>query len=104
DSHEVVGSQGGDADQVSGHLAHIAEPKVLWSRVPSDRVDRTGQVIGQRFRIDALIRHRAMADVYPPRDLETGVDIALKVLKKSLARDPAIQQRFAREADVQAKL
>jgi serine/threonine-protein kinase len=67
-------------------------------------VDRTGQVIGQRFRIDALIGHGAMADVYRARDLETGGDIALKVLKKSVARDPEVQQRFAREADVQAKL
>jgi eukaryotic-like serine/threonine-protein kinase len=67
-------------------------------------VDRTGQVIGQRFRIDALIGHGAMADVYRARDLEAGHDIALKVLKKSLSGDPAIQQRFAREADVQAKL
>jgi serine/threonine-protein kinase len=67
-------------------------------------VDRTGQVIGQRFRIDALIGRGAMADVYRARDLETGGDIALKVLKKSLSGDPAIQQRFAREADVQAKL
>jgi serine/threonine-protein kinase len=67
-------------------------------------VDRTGQMIGQRFRIDALIGRGAMADVYRARDLETGHDIALKVLKKSLSGDPAIQQRFAREADVQAKL
>ncbi|HSR99138.1 MAG TPA: serine/threonine-protein kinase [Kofleriaceae bacterium] len=72
--------------------------------MPSDRVDRTGQVIGQRFHIDALIGHGAMADVYRARDLETGGDIALKILKRSLAGDPAIQQRFAREADVQAKL
>jgi serine/threonine-protein kinase len=61
-------------------------------------------VIGQRFRIDALIGHGAMADVYRARDLETGGDIALKVLKRSVAGDPSIQQRFAREADVQAKL
>jgi eukaryotic-like serine/threonine-protein kinase len=67
-------------------------------------VDRIGQVIGQRFRIDALIGRGAMADVYRARDLETEGDIALKVLKKSLSSDPSIQQRFAREADVQAKL
>jgi serine/threonine protein kinase len=67
-------------------------------------VDRTGQVIGQRFRIDALIGRGAMADVYRALDLETQGHIALKVLKKSLAGDPSIKQRFSREADVQAKL
>ena len=45
-----------------------------------------------------------MADVYRALDLEGGGQIALKVLKKSLSGDPSIQQRFAREADVQAKL
>jgi eukaryotic-like serine/threonine-protein kinase len=72
--------------------------------VVSDRVDRTGQVIGQRFRIDAVIGRGAMADVYRAHDLEGGGQVALKVLKKSLSGDPSIKQRFAREADVQAKL
>jgi serine/threonine-protein kinase len=67
-------------------------------------VDRTGQVIGQRFRIDALIGRGAMADVYRALDNETSTQVALKIMKRSLAGDPAIQQRFRREADVQAKL
>jgi len=45
-----------------------------------------------------------MADVYRAHDLDGGGQVALKVLKKSLAGDPSIKQRFAREADVQAKL
>ena len=45
-----------------------------------------------------------MADVYRAHDLESGGQVALKVLKRSLAGDPSIKQRFAREADVQAKL
>jgi eukaryotic-like serine/threonine-protein kinase len=72
--------------------------------VQSDRVDRTGQVIGQRFRVDAVIGRGAMADVYRAVDLDTQVDVALKILKRSLSGDPAIKQRFSREADVQAKL
>jgi eukaryotic-like serine/threonine-protein kinase len=67
-------------------------------------VDRTGQVIGQRFRIDAVIGRGAMADVYRAYDLEGGDHVALKIMKKSLSGDPSIKQRFAREADVQAKL
>ena len=69
-----------------------------------DRVDRTGQVIGERFRVDALVGRGAMAEVYRAHDLRIGSDVALKILRRSLTGDPAIQQRFAREADVQAKL
>jgi serine/threonine-protein kinase len=67
-------------------------------------VDRTGQVIGQRFRVDAVIGRGAMADVYRALDLETQSHVALKILKRSLSGDPSIQQRFSRESDVQAKL
>jgi eukaryotic-like serine/threonine-protein kinase len=72
--------------------------------VLSDRVDRTGQVIDQRFRVDAVIGRGAMADVYRALDLETQRDVALKIMKRSLSSDPSTKQRFSREADVQAKL
>jgi serine/threonine-protein kinase len=71
-------------------------------------VDRTGQVIGQRFRIDARIGRGAMAEVYRATDLRSQTpahaQVALKILKRSLSGDPAVIQRFTREADVQAKL
>jgi serine/threonine protein kinase len=69
-----------------------------------DRVDRTGQVIGQRFRIDARLGQGAMAEVYRATDLQSQAQIALKILKRSLSADAAVMQRFTREADVQAKL
>ena len=69
-----------------------------------DRVDRTGQVIGQRFRVDARIGQGAMAEVYRATDLQSQAQIALKILKRSLSGDAAVMQRFTREADVQAKL
>ena len=69
-----------------------------------DRVDRTGQVIGRRFRIDALIGQGAMAEVYRALDLATQVYVAVKILKKSLSGDPSAKLRFSREGDVQAKL
>jgi eukaryotic-like serine/threonine-protein kinase len=72
--------------------------------VPSDRVDRTGQVIGQQYRIDALIGRGAMADVYRAIEVATGTAVALKIMKRSLSGDASAKQRFSREADVQAKL
>jgi eukaryotic-like serine/threonine-protein kinase len=72
--------------------------------VTTQRVDRTGQVIGQRFHIDAPIGRGAMAEVYRALDLETGAAVALKILRKNLSSDAAAKLRFTREADVQAKL
>ncbi|MDQ3365805.1 MAG: serine/threonine protein kinase [Myxococcota bacterium] len=66
--------------------------------------DRTGQVIGERFRIDALIGKGAMADVYRALDQQTAAFVALKILRTSLDGDPSARQRFAREAEVQARL
>lgn len=63
-----------------------------------------GQVLGQRFRIDARIGKGAMAEVYRALDLHTAAFVALKILRNSVAGDPAIKQRFAREAEVQARV
>jgi serine/threonine-protein kinase len=67
-------------------------------------VDRTGQVIGQRFRIDALIGKGAMAEVFRALDLQTSDLVALKILRSSVAGDLEIRERFSREAAVQARL
>ncbi|MGE0549797.1 MAG: serine/threonine protein kinase, partial [Kofleriaceae bacterium] len=67
-------------------------------------VDRVGQVIGQRFRVDALIGRGAMADVYRALDQQTSAYVALKVLRATLLADQSIKQRFSREAEVQARL
>ncbi len=66
--------------------------------------DRTGQVIGERFRIDALIGKGAMADVYRAIDLQTSANVAVKVLRSALVSDSAVMQRFHREGEVQARL
>lgn len=70
----------------------------------ADRVDRTGQVIGGRFRIDALIGKGAMAEVYRAIDLQTSANVAVKVLRSALISDSAVMQRFQREGEVQARL
>ena len=65
--------------------------------------DRKGQVIGQRFRIDALIGKGAVADVFRAVDLTTSAYVALRILRAEIG-DPAGKQRFAREGEVQARL
>jgi serine/threonine-protein kinase len=67
-------------------------------------VDRTGHVLGKRFRIDAPIGKGAMAEVFRAVDLETSAPVAVKIMRTSLAGDPTAKARFAREGEVQARL
>lgn len=67
--------------------------------------ERIGEILGQRFRIDALIGKGAMAHVYRALDLATATEVALKILDHHLDdRDPSARQRFQREGEVQAVL
>ena len=65
---------------------------------------RIGQIIGDRFRVDELIGRGAMAEVYRALDLETQAFVAIKVLRHTHVTDGVSKARFAREADVQARL
>jgi serine/threonine-protein kinase len=65
--------------------------------------DRVGQLIGERFRVEGLVGRGAMADVYRALDLTTSAYVALKILRRQL-EDKSAHQRFAREAEVQARL
>jgi eukaryotic-like serine/threonine-protein kinase len=72
--------------------------------VAEDRVTRVGQVIGDRFRIDAPIGRGAMAEVYRALDLQTSAYVALKILRHTAIEDAVSLARFAREAEVQSML
>jgi Protein kinase domain/TIR domain len=64
-----------------------------------------GDVIAGRFRVDSLIQHGGMGDVYKGSDQETGAVVAIKVLNQMmLAGDETLVRRFYREADVLRKL
>jgi len=66
--------------------------------------NRIGTVIGDRFRLDELIGRGAMAEVYRALDLHTSAFVALKILRHTHVTDPNALARFAREAEVQARL
>ncbi|HEY1555130.1 MAG TPA: serine/threonine-protein kinase [Kofleriaceae bacterium] len=70
--------------------------------MPGDR--RLGQVIGDRFRIDELIGRGAMADVYRALDFQTQAFVALKIMRHTHLLEPVSKARFAREAELQARL
>ncbi|AKT39458.1 protein kinase [Chondromyces crocatus] len=62
---------------------------------------RTGDVLAQRFRVDALAEAGGMGAVYRARDLLTGERVAAKVL---LDPSPVHLARFEREAQILARL
>lgn len=67
-------------------------------------MSRIGTVIGNRFRLDELIGRGAMAEVYRALDLDTQAYVAVKILRHQHVTDAVSLARFAREAEVQARL
>src|SRR4051812_15125023 len=64
----------------------------------------TPQVLGERYEIGGVLGYGGMAEVHRGRDLRLGRDVAVKVLRSDLARDPGFQARFRREAQNAAAL
>ena len=62
------------------------------------------RVLNSRYRIEALIGRGGMADVYLGHDLSLDRQVAVKMLRPDLARDPQFQGRFRREAQSSASL
>ena len=60
--------------------------------------------LGGRYQLGELIGTGGMADVRRGRDVRLGREVAVKVLRPDLARDPSFQARFRREAQAAASL
>ena len=61
-------------------------------------------LLGGRYRLGERIGTGGMADVRRGVDVRLGRDVAVKVLRPDLARDPSFQARFRREAQAAASL
>ena len=57
-----------------------------------------GEILGDRYRIEAAIGAGGMATVHRARDLRLGRDVALKVLAAEPGSDAQLEARFEREA------
>src|SRR5215212_9223912 len=64
----------------------------------------TPPVLGERYEIGGVLGRGGMAEVHRGRDLRLGREVAVKVLRHDLARDPSSQVRFRREAQAAASL
>jgi serine/threonine-protein kinase len=62
------------------------------------------RILDDRYEVGALIGRGGMADVHRGRDLRLGREVAIKLLRADLARDPMFQARFRREAQAVAGL
>lgn len=62
------------------------------------------RLIDDRYEIKAIIGQGGMADVYLAEDLILHREVAVKILRESLAEDPIYVKRFHREASAAATL
>ncbi|HEX7177402.1 MAG TPA: serine/threonine-protein kinase, partial [Pyrinomonadaceae bacterium] len=62
------------------------------------------QIIAGRFRIECEIGRGGMGTVYRASHLGLERPVAVKVLKKEIAAEPEVAERFMREARTMARL
>jgi beta-lactam-binding protein with PASTA domain/tRNA A-37 threonylcarbamoyl transferase component Bud32 len=62
------------------------------------------RVLGGRYQLGETVGSGGMAEVFRGTDIRLGRDVAVKVLRADLARDPSFQGRFRREAQSAASL
>ncbi|HEY0359277.1 MAG TPA: Stk1 family PASTA domain-containing Ser/Thr kinase [Mycobacteriales bacterium] len=62
------------------------------------------RLLGGRYQLGEVLGYGGMAEVHRGRDQRLGRDVAVKVLRADLARDPGFQMRFRREAQNAAAL
>lgn len=63
-----------------------------------------GRLLAGRYRVGALIGRGGMSDVHIGTDSRLGRAVAIKLLKPSLAVDPAFRTRFRQEAQAAARM
>ena len=62
------------------------------------------QLLGGRYKLGEMIGTGGMADVYVAEDIRLARQVAVKVLRSDLARDPSFVARFRKEALAAAAL
>jgi serine/threonine protein kinase/beta-lactam-binding protein with PASTA domain len=64
----------------------------------------TRRLLSERYELGETLGYGGMSEVHHGRDVRLGREVAVKVLRVDLARDPQFQYRFRREAQNAAAL
>jgi len=64
----------------------------------------TPRLLSERYELGDTLGYGGMSEVHKGRDMRLSRDVAIKVLRADLARDPQFQLRFRREAQNAAAL
>lgn len=67
-------------------------------------VDRTGELVGDRYQIISEVGRGGQSIVYRARDVRYGDEVAIKVLKGEFADDAEARERMFREAQAIMRL
>jgi serine/threonine-protein kinase len=62
------------------------------------------KILGARYQLGAMIGTGGMADVYIAQDQRLSREVAIKILRSDLAKDPTFVSRFRKEAKAAAGL
>lgn len=97
---ESLLNETGSDEEFFGGAAHIV---AVPPEVVAAHADLTGRTIGG-YDVQLLIGVGGMGEVYRARDAKLGRDVAIKILPRSVTRDPDRLARFEREARMLAAL
>ena len=70
----------------------------------TDSIIDSLRTLGDRYEIGELIGHGGMAEVHLARDTRLDRQVAVKLLKPDLSRDPEFRTRFRQEAQSAARM
>jgi class 3 adenylate cyclase len=99
DEQTVVRPRGGAGATGGGRTVGdgAAQGSVAASAAPSGDL-RPGVVLGHTYRIEALLGHGALGDIYRAKHVELGTEHTIKLIAPALGGDPKVVQLLVEEA------
>jgi serine/threonine-protein kinase len=80
-------------------MASVRTGKATTRLAPVPRAtQRSGQIIGERYRLEELLERGAMGSVWRAEQINLRSPVAIKFLEPSLIGDPEMNDRFMQEA------
>ena len=85
----------GDGSAHVGYRPAVSDPS---ASDPAPVAGDVGRLLGGRYRLQAIIGRGGMATIYRARDERLETLVAVKVLRREIAADRELAERFRREA------